>query len=171
MATHSSVLAWRIPGTGEPGGLPSMGSHRVGYDWSDLTATAWAVGVSVFLALAHRKDSLTNCSINKMLLLCFSRKKYKNYLLMWVLKTHIPSFCLRGRRRLWTSLKWNNLKRCKQKRRISKLSLKQLQPVSHHILKHTCRHPQGYNPVFRPLPNISYSRSLPPALNYTRCKH
>ena len=31
-ATHSSVLAWRIPGTGEPGGLPSMGSHRVGHD-------------------------------------------------------------------------------------------------------------------------------------------
>ena len=42
MATHSSVLAWRIPGTGEPGGLPSMGSHRVGHDWSDL-ATAAAV--------------------------------------------------------------------------------------------------------------------------------
>ena len=38
MATHSSVLAWRIPGTGEPGGLPSMGSHRVGHDWSDLAA-------------------------------------------------------------------------------------------------------------------------------------
>ena len=36
MATHSSVLAWRIPGTGEPGGLPSMGSHRDGHDWSDL---------------------------------------------------------------------------------------------------------------------------------------
>ena len=36
MATHSSDLAWRIPGTGEPGGLPSMGSHRVGHDWSDL---------------------------------------------------------------------------------------------------------------------------------------
>ena len=32
MATHSSVLAWRMPGTAEPGGLPSMGSHRVGYD-------------------------------------------------------------------------------------------------------------------------------------------
>ena len=32
MATHSSVLAWRIPGTGEPGGLPSMGWHRVGHD-------------------------------------------------------------------------------------------------------------------------------------------
>ena len=40
MATHSSVLAWRIPGMGEPGGLPSMGSHRVGHDWSDLAAVA-----------------------------------------------------------------------------------------------------------------------------------
>ena len=36
MATHSSVLAWRIPGMGQPGGLPSMGSHRVRHDWSDL---------------------------------------------------------------------------------------------------------------------------------------
>ena len=38
MATHSTVLAWRIPGTGEPGGLPSMESHRVGHNWSDLAA-------------------------------------------------------------------------------------------------------------------------------------
>ena len=38
MATHSSVLAWRIPVMGEPGGSPSMGSHRVGHDWSDLAA-------------------------------------------------------------------------------------------------------------------------------------
>ena len=36
----NSVLAWRSPGTGEPGGLPSMGSHRVGHDWSDLAAVA-----------------------------------------------------------------------------------------------------------------------------------
>ena len=42
MATHSSVLAWRIPGTGEPGGLLSMGLHRVGHDWSDLAAEAAA---------------------------------------------------------------------------------------------------------------------------------
>ena len=40
MVTHSSVLAWRIPGTGGPGGLPSMWSHRVGHDWSDLAAAA-----------------------------------------------------------------------------------------------------------------------------------
>ena len=42
VATHSSVLAWRIPGMGEPGGLPSMGSHRVGHDRSDLAAAAAA---------------------------------------------------------------------------------------------------------------------------------
>ena len=40
MATHSSVLGWRIPGMGGPDGLPSMGSHRVGHDWSDLAAAA-----------------------------------------------------------------------------------------------------------------------------------
>ena len=39
-ATHCSVLAWRIPGTGEPGGLPSMGSHRVEHDWSKLSGAA-----------------------------------------------------------------------------------------------------------------------------------
>ena len=42
LATHSSTLAWRIPGTEEPSGLPSMGSHRVGHDWSDLAAAAIA---------------------------------------------------------------------------------------------------------------------------------
>ena len=40
METHSSVLAWRIPGTEEPGGLPSMGWHRVGHDWCNLAAAA-----------------------------------------------------------------------------------------------------------------------------------
>ena len=42
MTTHSSVIAWRIPGTGEPGGLPSLGSHSVGHDGSDLAAAAAA---------------------------------------------------------------------------------------------------------------------------------
>ena len=42
MATYSSVLAWRIPGMGEPGGLPSMGSHGVGHEWGDLAAAAAA---------------------------------------------------------------------------------------------------------------------------------
>ena len=43
MATHSSVLAWRIAGTGEPGGLLSMGSHRVGHDRSNLAAAAYSL--------------------------------------------------------------------------------------------------------------------------------
>ena len=42
LVEHSSILAWRIPGTGEPRGLPSMGSHRVGQDWSDLAVVAAA---------------------------------------------------------------------------------------------------------------------------------
>ena len=48
MATHSSVLAWRIPGTGEPGGLLSMGSHRVGHDWSDLAAAAVKCRINIY---------------------------------------------------------------------------------------------------------------------------
>ena len=43
MAAHSSVVTWRIPGTGEPGGLRSVGSHRVGHDRSDLAAVAVVV--------------------------------------------------------------------------------------------------------------------------------
>ena len=53
MAAHSSVLAWRIPGTGEPGGLPSMGSHRVGHDWSDLAAAAAAWNPMLFMLFPH----------------------------------------------------------------------------------------------------------------------
>ena len=60
MATHSSVLAWRIPGTGEPVELPSMGSHRVGHDWSDLAAAAAAspLDLKVMPNLIHSKISL-----------------------------------------------------------------------------------------------------------------
>ena len=53
MATHSSVLAWRIPGTGESGGLPSMGPHRVGHDWSDLAAAAVSLSEKI---MAHQSD-------------------------------------------------------------------------------------------------------------------
>ena len=50
MATHSSILSWRIPGTGEPGGLPSMGSHRVTHNSSDLAASSILSGEK---ALSH----------------------------------------------------------------------------------------------------------------------
>ena len=55
MATHSSVLAWRIPGTGDPGGLLSMGSHRVRHDWSDsvaeLICCQWWLNQQIFLKI------------------------------------------------------------------------------------------------------------------------
>ena len=56
MATHSTLLAWRIPGMGEPGGLPSMGSHRVGHDWSDLAAAAGLLGHMVVLFLVFLRN-------------------------------------------------------------------------------------------------------------------
>ena len=69
MANHSSVLAWRIPGTGEPGGLPSMGSHRVRHDWSDLETAAaaslygswWDVG-----SFFHHKIKNGTCSTSQL---------------------------------------------------------------------------------------------------------
>ena len=65
LVTHSSVLAWRIPGMGEPGGLPSLGSHRIGHDWSDLAAAAAAACLvsypikSVLFKLCCKYESLS----------------------------------------------------------------------------------------------------------------
>ena len=53
MAIHSSTLAWRIPGTEEPSGLPSMGSHRVGHNWSDLVTAA---DTTVWLRMHWEKE-------------------------------------------------------------------------------------------------------------------
>jgi len=58
MATHSGVLAWRIPGTGEPGGLPSLGLHRVRHDWSNLAAAA-----AFIVMRAHKICSLNNIQV------------------------------------------------------------------------------------------------------------
>ena len=69
MATHSSVLAWRIPGTAEPGGLPSTGSHRIGHDWSDLAAAAAA-------SMDEKKPLTVKKLISiatYILIVCFSR--------------------------------------------------------------------------------------------------
>ena len=69
MATHSGILACRIPGMGEPGGLPSMGSHRVRHDWSDLAM--------VFTVVMYRCESWTikkaECQITAAFKLCWRR--------------------------------------------------------------------------------------------------
>ena len=53
MATHSSVIAWKIPWTEEPGGLPSMGSHRVGHHWSDLVVVV--VYILVHICVSEKR--------------------------------------------------------------------------------------------------------------------
>ena len=59
MATHSSVLAWRIPGTGEPDGVPSMGSHRVRHDRSDLAAAVAGYSLKEFHSVLKFTVELT----------------------------------------------------------------------------------------------------------------
>ena len=63
MTTHSSVLAWRIPGMGEPGGLPSMGLHRVRYDWNDLAAAAAHTSKAMLKILQARHQQYVNCEL------------------------------------------------------------------------------------------------------------
>ena len=64
MATHSSILAWRIPETEEPSGLLSMGLHRVRHDWSDLAAAAAAYASKVMLKILQaRLQQYVNCEI------------------------------------------------------------------------------------------------------------
>ena len=76
MATHSSVLAWRIPGTEETGGLPSMGSHRVGHDGSDLAA---AVNKSCPIDLLLSKSRKKKSTYNKIEFIKFSVSKINLY--------------------------------------------------------------------------------------------
>ena len=82
MATHSSVLAWTIPGTGEPGGLPSMGSHRVGHDWSNLAAAAAAA-----LTLLWERNHMLKRLYIKFWGFAFSWKKKK----VWKYFAYIPA--------------------------------------------------------------------------------
>ena len=64
MATHSSILAWGIPGTEEPSGLPSKGSHRVGYDWSDLAAAAAVYSDLLFYNNLSLLKAIQTCFLN-----------------------------------------------------------------------------------------------------------
>ena len=72
MATHLRILAWRIPGTGEPGGLPSMRSHRVGHDWRDLAAAAAWCGAGALTVFSNISRQIANCQHNPLNQLSFS---------------------------------------------------------------------------------------------------
>ena len=96
MATHSSVLAWRIPETEEPGGRPSMGSHGVRHDWSDLAAAA----ANKLL----RKDSIVQLKINTFQLSRYSGNIWMVTILENVIINHLQ------RKFIWTSSYiWQNL--------------------------------------------------------------
>ena len=82
MATHSSVFAWRIPGMGEPGGLPSMGSHRVGHDWSDLAAAAAAENLLISEKAFFRWVLVLKilwCIYIKYIYMCYISKCYREF--------------------------------------------------------------------------------------------
>ena len=70
MATHSSVLSWRITGMGEPVGLPSMGSHRVRHDWSDLAAEAGFPLLHYLPEFAQSHVNWVRDTINHLILCC-----------------------------------------------------------------------------------------------------
>ena len=82
MATHSIALAWRIPGTGEPDGLPSMGSHRVGHDWSDLAAAAAAIRLSQAQVLYSKYVNL-NCNIHEKMNIIAKTEEKVRHLPLW----------------------------------------------------------------------------------------
>ena len=106
LATHSSVLAWRIPATEEPGGLPSMGSHGVRHDWSDLTAAAAnTICINIYICISveenngyfiflyilyfpkfswHKIYFSTDCFISKYPLIVINMDKFHINLIMFI---------------------------------------------------------------------------------------
>ena len=97
MATHSSVLAWRIPRTEEPGGLPSMGSHRVRHDWSDLAAAA-AAAAAYHCLLVGRSWKPICASFS-------SSENWKVIATTWIrfllLLSHLMILKVRGQKKVW----------------------------------------------------------------------
>ena len=95
LLTHSSVLAWRIPGMGEPAGLLSMGSHSVGHDWSDLAAAAVYIYVNpnlpihptllpLLVSIYLFSVSVYFCFANNFICIIFLDSTYKQYYMIFV---------------------------------------------------------------------------------------
>ena len=80
MATHSSILAWRVPGTEEPGRLLSMGLHRVGHDWSNLAAAAAAKFTCTFISPLSSSATLSGWKICSLLMVCSKCSKINGFL-------------------------------------------------------------------------------------------
>ena len=102
MATHSSVLTWRIPGTGEPGGLPSMGSHRVGHDWSDLAAAAATWGEKVWQIQRLKEISEPGCRMKWNEVKSLSHVRL--FATPWTVAYQAPPFTGFSRQEYWSGL-------------------------------------------------------------------
>ena len=117
MATHSSVLAWRIPGTREPGGLLSMGSNSVGHNWSDLAAAAACIighfsnilSLKFFFCLQDSFSCLLGLTLHEMnFTIGFAHSFRILVCLFWVVAiTHILKICPQVRTIMW-NFKWNS---------------------------------------------------------------
>ena len=106
MAIQSRFLAWRIPETGEPGGLLSTGSHRVGHDWSDLAAAATATKQQLLgqpmvtsscwspLTINNKEELLTTSKTKHGSLTRQKKKKRMICFVQWVLKPQCQKQCL-----------------------------------------------------------------------------
>ena len=118
MATHSSVLAWRIPGTGEPGGLPPVGSHRVEHDWSDTSSSRYLLNdtlhnISASQEIHNKEGKSRRFSFTK------NQTRVMNYLWppdcslfpsrsrAWFLKT-MSRCCLQATRKRQVNWRFNN---------------------------------------------------------------
>ena len=91
MASHSSILAWRIPGTEEPSGLPSVGSHWVGHDWSDLAAAATADVSLVFSCFFYDPTVVGNLISGSSVFSKSSLNIWK-FMVHVLLKPHLENF-------------------------------------------------------------------------------
>ena len=96
MATHSSVLAWRLPGKGEPGGLLSMGLHRVRHDWSDLAAAA----VDIDLRFVMKFSEIANTVLSFTCFICLYQDIFSPSVINF---THIPDISLFLYLNIWYS--------------------------------------------------------------------
>ena len=100
-ATHSRVLAWRTPGTGEPGGLPSMGSRRVGHDWSDLAAAESISFIFLNMNFSINARFLPFCNIWCSWIFCLSLYLYFHYCLHSSSLTQKPDSTIQVSLPLW----------------------------------------------------------------------
>ena len=134
MATHSSVLAWRIPGTGKPGGPPSVGWHRVGHDWSNLAVAAAMPSKFIHVVV---NDKISFFFWHSIPLYIYTTSSLSVYLLISC-KSSVQSVqslnCVRLFATLWTAAHPASLSITNSWSLLKLMSIESVMPSSHLIL-------------------------------------